>query len=1519
MPGRVNVKFVVLLSIALIALFGVVAGGVYYVVSKSGEDYARLAQSREAEGDWEAAARSWALAVSHDQDNLEWLNAWLNAQQQIIPETALDYQEAFNRKYINVLRQIADLLRTDVEAHDLYLSEQRLRASGGFNAENEEFFITDVGRVLGYFAAEPEDGDWNQLRSYRGNAIARLITNRVEQTPEREQLALEDLEAAIRVNPDDPDAFSSLVSLHQFRAESARRGRDFETEAAEYALAEAEIERYKQASPGSPLGEAIGLRLALAREVNRLNREVDADQLPAAQLALREELKPALDDLLSLSLESGQVNLQSASIIINLIAGIDVTRLATDGQAIWRAAYEADPEDVAAAFSLAEFLRQTGSRAESMDLFAEIAARPNPKVSAAGLLLFGYRNEAAYRQAVVALERWETAATEDEKAEMMTLARSLNEKLLESRAETEPQMLLLAAKFAVADNDFNLADRKLRQFNDATGSANAEALRLTGVVAQRQGNPGAARDAYRQALVIEPNSIFTQVALAEVEQSLGRTGTAVALLQTVLEQQPMNDRVRERLNQLLILQGALESDDPRVNLIVQIESARRGGNTSRYIELLEQGAETYPDAPEFVSSLARAYMSQGRRDEASEAVGRALALAPEDEVIQRLAALINAEDPVERGASEIDNDSSLSETEKAIRKYRLYRSVGDLEQAYAALETAAELSPNDPQVLEFAFDREISENDAEGARALLPRIREADLDGAGGRTHEARIFLINGELQQAENLVRAALDQGSTNAGSYRLLGQILEALGRNSPALDAYQQAYTIRPNDITLLNAYLDALIRQRQLPRALEIARGALDLARNNAAFRERWLVLEGEVGDRERAFEERVKISEASPENVANNRQIIALLMDLGRYDEARGLIDTTRADADSFAMVALDARWHADRDDLNSARAVFVDYLVENDADLEGPEPYLAFAQFLIDRRDVAGGLAAAQQAIRYQDYNEFTSQLFIGMQLFQMGSNADAARVYQSIVEGMEGLETPDERLPSVRARLAEVYVRLSQYEDARDALGGIEGDQSDDLTMKLLRADIAAGTGDPATAGSLLNEAITEAPDSTIALLKRAQFRQSQDEIDDALADLDRVLELDPLSVPALRLRATIRYAQGDAREAIEDLLAAVEAAPDNVQLRLLAIRQMIAEGRSDDAADVADTGIRRSPTDLGLKVGTGDLFAAAGSHRRANTYFQSAWDQSKTLPIGQRYIESLLDSSPPNLDLARRIANSGEVEDGSTPAQVAMLKARVEGAAGDFDEVESLVISALEELDNNPSGLSAFYESLPSVFDEQIDRAQEFVSGLTDSQLTPWSEILAARFLANQDGSRSEGISRFEQLRSETLQPLQAQFVTQALAIALIGNEQFREAEQVLRAALAETPGSPDLMNNLAFVLATELDNMTEALELAVAASEIAPDSPGVLDTLGFIQIEAGNYPEAVKTLERASSLAGTGLSSVPMRINLARAKLLSGDRRGAERLADQIEDAVESSELIRDQFGERFEKLQEELRRG
>jgi tetratricopeptide (TPR) repeat protein len=139
-------------------------------------------------------------------------------------------------------------------------------------------------------------------------------------------------------------------------------------------------------------------------------------------------------------------------------------------------------------------------------------------------------------------------------------------------------------------------------------------------------------------------------------------------------------------------------------------------------------------------------------------------------------------------------------------------------------------------------------------------------------------------------------------------------------------------------------------------------------------------------------------------------------------------------------------------------------------------------------------------------------------------------------------------------------------------------------------------------------------------------------------------------------------------------------------------------------------------------------------------------------------------------------------------------------------------------------------------------------------------------------------EAIAFFE--KALVLQPGNRSLaLTVALAHQKMGNDQ--SALVIYQDLLTAQPGAPDVLNNLARLLATTRDDSlrdgSRALSLATRLNPAeAPPNPVTLETLAAAQATTGDFPGALRTLDRALAIArATGKDALVAKL-IARRKL-------------------------------------------
>ncbi len=232
-------------------------------------------------------------------------------------------------------------------------------------------------------------------------------------------------------------------------------------------------------------------------------------------------------------------------------------------------------------------------------------------------------------------------------------------------------------------------------------------------------------------------------------------------------------------------------------------------------------------------------------------------------------------------------------------------------------------------------------------------------------------------------------------------------------------------------------------------------------------------------------------------------------------------------------------------------------------DPEEQEPYLNRARFLAGIYDYAAAIPDVTKAIELEP----TADNLI----WRAGLHELAGDQKRQLADLEEALQLD----PSSASALAQIARYKLDHGDKDEALAlvteRIEAGGRDTADYLSVKADLLARSGDAAAAIAAVDEALLAQPDSASLLNSRCWIKATLNvQIDGALKDCTRALELSSERVAVLDSRAMVYFRLNRLDDAMTDLAAALESAPDlpaSLYLRgvIRAKQGQIAESRSD------------------------------------------------------------------------------------------------------------------------------------------------------------------------------------------------------------------------------------------------------------------------------------------------------------------------------------------------------------------
>lgn len=409
----------------------------------------------------------------------------------------------------------------------------------------------------------------------------------------------------------------------------------------------------------------------------------------------------------------------------------------------------------------------------------------------------------------------------------------------------------------------------------------------------------------------------------------------------------------------------------------------------------------------------------------------------------------------------------------------------------------AAAASDDPAIAEHATRVAIVAKAWDLARESLARWRTLAPDAIGIVQAEAGLALADGDDATALARLRTLLARG--DADSRRMVGQVL--LGGAEPARAvAALEALAGDPGlpggvDTLLALSQVAQQLRQPELAARLAAAAVTADPASTQALMWQGHLALRG--GDRavaRAAFERALAIA---PDDKANRLTYAALLNEMGEPGPA----------ADSLAALEPD-------DEVLAARAAYA------------------------ARADDPALLAKVAAEIEALPPPRPAARLELLGQLAELGERRDdALRWYRAVPRG--------ERWFDAQVRIAVLLDGKGERDAALahlDALraGGIDDDDKLADTF-LLEAELHQRHAAAARAIDAYSRGLRALPDDRRLLYARALAYESVDRVDECIADLQRLVDLDPADADALN---ALGYTLADRTDRHQEALALIEKA---------------------------------------------------------------------------------------------------------------------------------------------------------------------------------------------------------------------------------------------------------------------------------------------------------------------------------------------------------------------------------------
>jgi len=998
--------------------------------------------------------------------------------------------------------------------------------------------------------------------------------------------------------------------------------------------------------------------------------------------------------------------------------------------------------------------------------------------------------------------------------------------------------------------------------------------------------PGAAKSVLedvQEAAAGQRRTIFSTL-YAEAMLRVGELDRALAVAHRVLLHEPDNSEARRVKAAVYSLQGLHDRagallDSPLLRALVEARELTLAGDREGAAELQLRALEQNPADVRLVATTVNDLLSLDRAPEARAVLKRALEADPENSFFAKMMVLARKElTDEERGKAMLDIiEAEPDAYQRAWDLMDLYVRRGQLAEALGAINDAERhLRAGDTpfarnatkaqhRALLEAKLRVAAELEEGGAMAeARDSAVEHDVDGAGGKAILGLYHVYRQEMEQAISAFREVVDNQPTDAPSLARLGRCLEIVGRMNEARLFYEKATRVNPNEpaahrglAMIAKAHGDTETFERELDACARLIP------------EDQWvksqLLARQEDADPQAALQKRRLMLETNPADRSNLYRLAILSEAVDDIAAADGYWETLLARTTSAEDVLVS----------RSSVAVAAAYFRRTGRPEKSLELVTEYAQ---SRREVEEK-ANAQILIAAHHLHQGDTDL-VQATLLAAADLAPTFEIVSSVGEFyLRNADRPDEALKwfdrAMQIARAQGLPQLKQVlitritclahrkvydlERARSYVDEFIAEFPDDAEGHLLSSEVHTRAGQIDEAVAALSAYLKARPNDLYALSQRARHYVSQGLIAQAIEDLETIKRSDVAEtgqVSARILLARLHFQAGHRGDWLRELESLAADAPESPVAVEELINAYIRERRFEDADKLATAQINRS----GNKRDPRWFFLRSRIALEQDDYGRALDDAKRGAALTGYEPDGLLHllgvclrASRPDqgLKFYEQYATGQNV----TPALVsrrARLLAdtgRLAEAADEFRRAFDLTGGASREVIQAVTGellgVSAPPDKLLSVFEGSSHSPE--VSSAND-------RILAR--LYRRAGRTEEAIATLERLIDGAASDHQRTALLVELAESYHAAGDAERARAAYENALRLDGDNWVVLNNLAYVLCDVLGKHSVALPYARRAVAIA-DTPGTLDTLGWIYVGLGEYALAAAELSRAIRL--------------------------------------------------------------
>lgn len=781
-----------------------------------------------------------------------------------------------------------------------------------------------------------------------------------------------------------------------------------------------------------------------------------------------------------------------------------------------------------------------------------------------------------------------------------------------------------------------------------------------------------------------------------------------------------------------------------------------------------------------------------------------------------------------------------------------YLALGKADDAKRAFDTALSSVPDYGAAI-FGLARiRVVGRDMEGALALLDSAIAKDPKFLEALQLKGDVLAFQGKSGEAQEIYRSELGIRSDYLPAYvALISRLMEA-GKLDEAGKQFESMKKIAPTNLQTLYVQAELSYRQKKFPEARDAIQQYLRAVPDSVVGQQLAGAIEFELKSYSTAEKYLRALLTKTPELGISRQILIASYLRSGQPDKALATLDPILSKIDNNStLLALAGEVFMQNGDETRAAAYF--------------------------------SKAAAL------DPGNAGKQTAVALTRLAMGETETAYRELEKIASTDSG----------TRADLALIasQLRNRKFDQALKSIDVLEKKQPEDPLADNLRGLALLGKGKQADARKSFEKALQKNPAFVPAAANLARLDLADKKPDEAKKRFESVLAKDATNTQAMLALAELQARSGGKPEEVLTLInKAVAAKPTDVQSRLALINFYLNTKEPKKAAVAAQEAQGAIPDNPALLDAEGRALQVAGDYNQAlSVYGRLASLLPNAVQPYLRMAEIHLAAKDKEAAM-QNLRKAMSIKPDSIEAQRATMMLDLD--AGRISEAIATARNVQKQDPKSPAGylLEGDAYAVSKSWKEAMVAYRNGIKQTGAKELA--IRLYAALSAQNQAGEADKFADSWLKDHPDD------QAFRLYLAESAIGRKDYPVAIRHYGALLDSQPNNPALMNNLAWALGQNKD--PKAIELAEKAYQLAPDQPGVIDTLGSMLVDKGEFERGLELLRKAHSLAP---NNPAITLNFAKA-LIKADK-GAEArpildslvaLGDRFAGSAEAGELLK-----------------